>query len=137
MKPIFDVEVILDEIQHIQGVTGEVTMILFHGNCKSDIFQGKIIPGGVDTQIKKNGESKKISARYILKGRDYTGKECQVFIENNGVVDTEEQLQTKPVIYTDSEALKWLEKEKLIGYVCGESESHIRISIFRRNQDGC
>ena len=60
MKPIFDVEVILDEIQHIQGDTGEVTMILFHGNCKSDIFQGKIIPGGVDTQIKKNGESKKI-----------------------------------------------------------------------------
>ena len=112
-------------------------MILFHGNCKSDIFQGEIIPGGVDTQIKKDGESKKISARYILKGRDYTGKECQVFIENNGVVDTEEQLQTKPVIYTDSEALKWLEKEKLIGYVCGESESHIRISIFRRNQDGC
>lgn len=137
MKPIFDVEVIVDEIQHIQGDTGEVTMILFHGNCKSDIFQGKIIPGGVDTQIKKNGESKKISARYILKGRDYTGKECQVFIENNGVVDTEEQLQTKPVIYTDSEALKWLEKEKLRGYVCGESESHIRISIFRRNQDGC
>ena len=69
----------------------------------------------------------------ILKGRDYTGKECQVFIENNGVVDTEEQLQTKPIIYTDSEALKWLEKENLIGYVCGESESHIRISIFRRN----
>lgn len=58
-------------------------------------------------------------------------------MRNNGVVDTEEQLQTKPVIYTDSEALKWLEKEKLIGYVCGESESHIRISIFRRNQDGC
>lgn len=53
MKPIFVVEVILDEIQHIQGDTGEVTMILFHGNCKSDIFQGEIIPGGVDTQIKK------------------------------------------------------------------------------------
>lgn len=29
MKPIFVVEVILDEIQHIQGDTGEVTMILF------------------------------------------------------------------------------------------------------------
>ena len=41
MKPIFVVEVILDEIQYIQGYTGEVTMILFHGNCKSDIFQGK------------------------------------------------------------------------------------------------
>lgn len=59
MKPIFDVEVILDEIQHIQGDTGEVTMILFHGNCKSDIFQGKIIPGGVDTQIKKMENLKK------------------------------------------------------------------------------
>lgn len=71
MKPIFVVEVILDEIQHIQGDTGEVTMILFHGNCKSDIFQGEIIPGGVDTQIKKMENLKNIGTIYFKRKRLY------------------------------------------------------------------
>lgn len=71
MKPIFVVEVILDEIQHIQGDTGEVTMILFHGNCKSDIFQGEIIPGGVDTQIKKKENLKNIGTIYFKRERLY------------------------------------------------------------------
>lgn len=77
------------------------TMISFTAKAKSRHFVGETVGTGVDTQrvIDLNYS---LSARYMLKGVDYTGTPCRIFIENNG--DSMENCT--PMIITDSEALK-------------------------------
>lgn len=107
-----------------------INMILFDGYCDSDIFQGTILPGGVDTQKIESDGSGLLSARYILQGTDLEGNPCHLFIENtariqDGIIDT-----THPAIYTDSPSLKWLEKEPLYGRILTEGEQLI-IAIYK------
>lgn len=104
-----------------------VNMLLFDGECKGDYFQGTVLSGGVDTQ-KVDADSKgTLSARYILEGVDKEGAPCKIFIENNAELGTENSL-TRPQIFTDSQCLKWLEKEELVGRILFEKEQLI-ISI--------
>ena len=52
-----------------------VCMILFKGNVTGKYFEGDVLPGGVDTQIIGRFEDRHtLSARYMLEGKDYTGK---------------------------------------------------------------
>lgn len=88
-------------------------MVLFGGYCDEKLFQGKILDGGVDTQIIDGSTT--LSARYMLQGRDESGAECKIFIENNAVFHQEEDIATTPYIITDSENLKWLERARLQG----------------------
>ncbi len=89
-----------------------VRMVLFNGFAEGDFFNGTIIPGGVDTQKCLPDGSGTLSARYILKGTDYEGKECSVFIENSADLGS---VDTRPVIVTDSDALSWLNNADLTG----------------------
>jgi hypothetical protein len=59
-------------------------MILFHGDADCDNFHGKVLPGGVDTQVQYQGEKRSLSARYILEGTDIDGCSCRIFVENEG-----------------------------------------------------
>ena len=86
-----------------------VRMVLFGGFCTGGCFEGKILDGAVDTQI-----DTLLSARYMLEGIDCAGKPCRLFIENNSARNSAE---TKPVIFTDSDALKWLEAAELRGEI--------------------
>ena len=129
-KPVLTVNVALDEIIEVNGSRGKAAMILFHGDSDCENFKGKVLPGGVDTQKEEAGEKRLLSARYVLEGKDKDGKECRIFIENNGVVDEPgAEVKTTPVIYTDSNALKWLETAQLYGTVQGRPGG-VLISIF-------
>ena len=64
---------------------------------------------GYDTQkITPDGKCM-LSARYVLEGKDASGNECRVFIEN----ESREDGSIRPQITTDSPALGFLESEKM------------------------
>lgn len=106
-----------------------VRMILFEGHCESEFFTGKILPGGVDTQLENRDGTGTLSARYMLEGYDAENMPCYVFIENNAVKGDE---FTQPAIYTDSKCLKWLEKENLVGRI-EEQDGQLVIIIGKNN----
>ena len=91
-----------------------VRMLLFDGNCDGDYVQGNILPGGVDTQTIDSTGKGTLSARYMIQGTDFKKQPCHIFIENIAHLDGE-TVVTTPKIVTDSEALRWLEQEELMG----------------------
>lgn len=127
---ILTIDVLLKEFNEVKGHKGEALMILFDGYCHSEIFDGVILNGGVDTQKQDAGSNlRTLSARYILQGKDFEGKECRIFIENNGTSDGG-RFTTAPKILTDSEALKELEDTDLVGSISStDEEGHIQIHI--------
>ena len=128
---VLTIDVILDDVIEVNGSAGKATMILFHGSSTGESFNGKILPGGVDTQKEPLGEKRFLSARYVLEGVDCEGQECRIFIENNGLCGAPgEIIKTKPLIYTDSKALKWLENADLTGTVEGKPGG-VLISFFK------
>ena len=130
MKEILRLHILLDDFNHVESDKGKITFIRFHGNAKSDLFEGIVCSGGVDTQIHRPGEYNMISARYILEGKDFAGAPCKIFIENNGVDRADgTPMDTVPEIFTDSPNLKWLENAVLSGQVCWE-DGELIIHIF-------
>ena len=118
MEEILRVMVRLDGISEVEGKTGAARMIAFSGEADGPYFSGKILPHGVDTQKSEEGKPLQLSARYMLEGIDYTGKQCRLFIENQGVADNNGHIQkTKPTIITDSADLSWLEAADLTGTI--------------------
>ena len=69
-----------------------------------------------------------MSARYMLEGIDSEGQSCRIFIENNGT-DINGDIQTTPMILTDSKVLAWLETAELTGRLDFAGEEMI-IRIF-------
>lgn len=65
-------------------------MIPFTGHVKSEIFTGEIVPGGVDVQIENAAGNRNMCAKYMFRGTDKEGKECSLFVENNGYVSRTE-----------------------------------------------
>ena len=130
MKEVLKIDVDLKETEVVRGSTKEAVMITFDGVCNCEEFQGKILPGGCDTQKNvKQGETS-ISARYMLEGVDKKGKKCRLFIENNGECEKGKYITyTKPSIITDSKALRWLEETELIGKIDAK-ENGVIIRIF-------
>lgn len=131
MQEVLRIDVILDRIETVRGTGGEVTMIFFHGNFSCGLGSGRVLPGGVDTQIQRQREEKSLSARYILEGEDKNQKLFRIFVENNGICKEGEVLKTCPVIYTDAEELQWMEQENLSGIVEGCGENKVQIRIYR------
>lgn len=128
---VLTVDVILDDVIEVNGSAGKAAMILFHGSSEGENFNGRVLPGGVDTQKEPFGEKRSLSARYVLEGVDREGQECRIFIENNGIcAEPGEIIRTKPLIYTDSKALKWLESADLTGTVEGKPGG-VLISFFK------
>lgn len=131
MQEVLRIDVVLDQIETVEGAGGEITMILFHGTFSCELGSGRVLPGGVDTQVQRKGEEKSLSARYILEGKDEAQKLFRIFVENNGICKDGEALRTNPVIYTDAEELQWMEQEKLSGIVEGGEENKVQIRIYR------
>ena len=130
MTEILTLDVKLTGFMEVKGHDGEACMITFEGKTfPGPYFSGTILPGGVDTQKEFHGSPRLLSARYILEGKDDAGKECRIFIENNGTV-TEDGISTVPTILTDSESLKWMETAKLTGKVENGEPGHVTIRIW-------
>ena len=116
MKDIMRLYINLTEINEVVSDSVTAKMLLFDGTCESDIFNGTILHGGVDTQMVYPDGSGTLSARYIVEGTDSKGNQCRLFIENNAKLGSD-QIVTDPQIITDSKELKWLENANLVGRI--------------------
>lgn len=106
------------------GVKG-VVMIPFTGHAEGDYFNGDIVGTGVDTQMIERDQLVSLSARYMLAGRDHTGEECRIFIENNG----SSLEHCIPTLVTDSIALASWQQASLISKVT-PTEKGVVVEIF-------
>lgn len=111
------------EPQVLDGRLSKVVMIPFSCEATGKYFNGKTVENGVDTQITAT-DGFSLSARYMLEGTDRCGKNCRMFIENNGTsLDN-----CIPKIHTDSEELAFLESAKLTATVeCVKNGVVVRI----------
>ena len=130
MKELMTIHVIIDGEQTVKGKNGESCMILFHGTADGPYFRGTILPSAVDTQKEFYGKPRTLSARYTFKGTDYEGNSCMLFVENNAEAKMERELTTKPIIFTDSKALQWMEDVELVGTLVG-SPTGVTITIHQ------
>lgn len=133
-EEVFTVQVKIDKSAELQNNDGDtVIMISFTGQVKGDLFQGKVLDGGVDTQIISKSGSHSLSARYMLHGKDYTGETCQIYIENNGNFHKNEKealFRTYPKLITNSKALSYFNDELFVaeGF---PTEIGVDIKIYR------
>ena len=125
MKKVMEISVALTDCFRVCGQTATASLVLFGGSVSGDFFNGTILPGGVDTQIMKDGKTA-LSARYIAEGTDTEGVPTRIFIENNSADDGGE---TVPHILTDNPALSWLETAHLRGRI-KPSDAGVIIEIF-------
>ncbi len=108
-KLILEVFVTIDfkDFSQLEGSGGAVVMIPFGGTVTGEIFNGTVLPGGVDTQIVDVNNIRHMSARYMLDGTDHTGNKCKIYVENNGHFPKDEAVpfKTVPTFITDSKVL--------------------------------
>jgi hypothetical protein len=108
-KLIFEVTVDIDpaQVSQLKGPAGEVIMIPFGGTVEGELFHGRVLPGGVDTQTVDQNGVRHMSARYMLEGVDNAGEPCHIYIDNNGwfVGQMAMPFKTVPTFFTDSTAL--------------------------------
>jgi len=128
-KEVLTVDVNITGFEEVKGKSGEACMIIFDGTAEGSGFKGIIGPCGADTQKQDYGKERFLSARYILIGKDESGKDCRIFIENNGSFDAKGDITTHPKIYTDSENLVWLETAEIYGKIEGK-EGGVIIHFF-------
>ncbi|MCQ2584421.1 MAG: DUF3237 family protein [Treponema sp.] len=128
-KEVLKVDVNITGFEEVKGKSGEACMILFDGTAEGSGFKGVIGPSAADTQKQDYGKERFLSARYILKGKDATGKDCRIFIENNGSFEANGDITTRPLIYTDSENLAFLETSGIYGKIEGK-EGGVIIHLF-------
>jgi hypothetical protein len=108
-KLIFEVTVDIDpaQVSQLKGPAGEVIMIPFGGTVEGELFHGRVLNGGVDTQTVDQNGVRHMSARYMLEGVDNAGEPCHIYIDNNGwfVGEMAMPFKTIPTFFTDSKAL--------------------------------
>ena len=121
---LLEIEIEIDNVIEIHGVSKSVSIVYFSGNAFSKFFKGKVMPCAADTQIHYKDKPTILSARYVLEGVDCENNNCKIFIENNGV-EKDGNIITKPFIITNSPALKWIETANLFGKVISENNNLI------------
>ena len=119
-KPVLRIKIEANgEAVHLNGEAGEVLMIPFKGHVESDIFNGIVVPCGVDTQVVNLAGVRHMSARYMLQGKDKEGQDCSIYVENNGYFDDATKtmpFHTVPTFLTDSKALApYLHANQFVG----------------------
>lgn len=119
--PILEIQIETDPSGSVEleSELGHVKMIPFKGIVTGSIFTGVVEPCGVDTQITNQNEVRHMSARYMLTGRDKDGRDCHIYIENNGWFTDgarPKPFKTVPTFITDSNALApFLHRNQFIG----------------------
>lgn len=127
-KTVLTLSVTDKDLYSVDGNTCRVDMQYFDGEASGDYFTGNTSEEGtVVTKDYKEGDTQ-LCARYMLKGTDPDGKNCSIFIEDNGTADETGAFITKPTIITDSDTLAWLETADLQGRISeADGQKTIRI----------
>ena len=115
--PIMTLDVHITQVLETCSPSGTARLVLFDGTAEGPLFRGRILPGGVDTQLERPDGSGTLSARYMLEGIGLDGQPARVFIENRAVMG---QSETAPCLRTDSPALAFLERMPLKGELSAE-----------------
>lgn len=111
-REMFAVDVKITRIiPKLKGIRSTLE-IPFTGDAEGDYFKGRILPGGVDIQKRKGFKTERLCASYTLEGKDYTGADCSIEIQN-----IDEGKGWKPVVRTDSEALSFLNEAECFAFV--------------------
>ena len=124
-EEILEITVHCAEGHCVQGKHMRVTMIPFTGEASGPYFHGNVIGTGTDTQKTCTDNTFLLSARYMLEGRDHTGRDCRIFIENNGTSPD----RCIPTVVTDSDALAHWEDTKLSSRVENWGDS-VKVHIY-------
>lgn len=127
-KPLLVIDVQCSEAYSVCGSRQDIVMIPFTGNSDCELFKGRIIGTGVDTQFIEKGGKPFLSARYMLEGVDKNGQECRIFIHNQG----DDMSCCKPTIVTDSKALAELETMELRSVVT-PVEGGVTVRIYKES----
>ena len=128
MEEVMIVHVKVSEnISYLKGKEMDVCMLPFTGTVEGPYFNGKVLDGGVDTQMIYHDGRFQLSARYMLEGTDYKGNPCRVFIENNGKAMD----QCVPSIVTDSSELQFLSEQELFSKVIATQDS-VTVFIYKK-----
>lgn len=126
MEPVMTINVTTYEAQTVVSAERTVVMIPFSASAEGGLFTGITTGNGCDTQYVFPDGKMRLSARYMLSGKDRDGNDCRVFIENNGSSLDD----CTPVIFTDSPALAFLQDAKLRANVeCIEGGVIVRIYV--------
>ncbi len=139
--PILELHVETDPAGTITlaGEIGSVRMIPFKGTVTGPVFNGIIEPCGVDTQITNQNEVRHMSARYMLTGKDREGRDCHIYIENNGWFTDgarPKPFKTVPTFITDSPALApLLHRNQFVGEGLRD-ENGLCIRFYELGNDG-
>ena len=105
---VFNIYINREDRTEMITKNGKVTFIPFSGEVKSDLFCGTVRPGAADVQVTNAAGIRHMAAKYIFEGKDYTGADCKLFVENNGYFEPGSQprpFHACPILMTDSEAL--------------------------------
>lgn len=119
---VLRIHIKLGETLALDSPSAGIRMIPFTGYCDSTLFQGNVLPGGIDTQVFPDSNRGTLSARYMLEGVDDKGEACKIFIQNEAVMEQGRETVTFPRIWTDSASLKWLETADLRGSIVGTDQ---------------
>lgn len=126
MEPVMTINVTTYEARSVAGAGRTVVMIPFSAATEGELFTGCTTENGCDTQNVFPDGSMRLSARYMLSGKDRDGNDCRVFIENNG----DSLDNCTPVIFTDSPVLAFLQDAKLRANVeCVQGGVTVRIYV--------
>ena len=106
---LLTMDVVCQDPCEVHGMTRNIVVIPFTGRATGRLFSGEIQPFSADTQTTQKDKLTVQSARYLIRGKDYTGRECRVFVEIQGDVMN----GYSPVITTDSPALADWETDPL------------------------
>lgn len=128
MELLLEVEVHLTGAEKVQGKRREIVMLPFTGEARGPYFQGRVVGTGVDTQKIAPGNFS-LSARYMLEGVDCDGRQCRIFVENNGPSLDD----LTPMVVTDSPALQHWEDLPLKSVVT-PTEECVWVRIYREEQ---
>lgn len=109
-KMIMEFKISINKEDRTEMITknGKVVFIPFGGEVKSDLFCGTVRPGAADVQVTNAAGIRHMAAKYIFVGKDCTGADCKLFVENNGYFEPASQprpFHACPTFMTDSEAL--------------------------------
>lgn len=132
-EELFSIEITEKNSETVDGTTCKVEMQLFEGIAKGDAFEGSTKAGACNSNVTKTFKDGTVTnqARFILEGTDSDGEKCRIYIQDDGIM-SDNVLYTRPIIFTDSKELEWLEKADIQGRVITDSNGR-KIVKYMRN----
>lgn len=132
-KCILEIKIKTQAPLHLKSENEAVEMIPFTGEARGEIFNGIVLPGGMDVQITNAVDVRHLSARYMLSGKDAEQTDTLIYVHNEAMIqNTGRKLPfyTIPHFITDNKKLaKYLCRNSFTGKI-EKIDGQLNIRIF-------